>query len=230
MRVIVLDTETTGVPQKGASIYETEKYPYIIQISWAIYDDEEKRVIEEKDYIISLSKNVEITQESINIHGITREISEMKGVSIREALFDLNVAFRSCNMMVAHNLSFDKRMVIVESKRNRIYINFPEKEYCTMKNSVNVCKIPIVLANGDNVYKFPKLVELYKYLYNTDETPENMHNSMVDVNICMKCYAALIELPPAPYTPYYKREPTTPHGEPVITVITQEEAGDDSSM
>jgi len=37
MRVLVFDTETSGLPtEKNPSIYETQKWPYIIQLSFAI--------------------------------------------------------------------------------------------------------------------------------------------------------------------------------------------------
>ena len=37
MKVLVFDTETTGLPEKGASIYDKSKWPYIIQISYILY-------------------------------------------------------------------------------------------------------------------------------------------------------------------------------------------------
>ena len=38
MRVLVFDTETTGLPtERNASIYHVDKWPYIIQLSYIIY-------------------------------------------------------------------------------------------------------------------------------------------------------------------------------------------------
>ena len=36
------------------------------------------------------------------------------------------------------------------------------------------------------VSKFPKLIELYKKLFN--EVPNNLHNSLNDVLVCFRCY------------------------------------------
>ena len=38
-------------------------------------------------------------------------------------------------------------------------------------------------------YKCPKLVELHKYFYNSE--PNNLHNSLVDVFVCFRCYYQL---------------------------------------
>ena len=37
-RILIFDTETTGLPEKYASIRDYEKWPYIIQLSYIIYD------------------------------------------------------------------------------------------------------------------------------------------------------------------------------------------------
>ena len=74
MKVLVFDTETTGLPEKrNTSILETEKWPYIVQISWVTYDTETESY-EMEDHIIDCG--VDIPQESVNIHGISKKISE----------------------------------------------------------------------------------------------------------------------------------------------------------
>jgi len=228
MKIIVIDTETTGLPERDASIYDVAKWPHIIQISWAIYDENEEKVIKEYNAIISLGTNIPIPDESVAIHGITREMSLSQGIPISAALFDLKMDMSQCERVVAHNLSFDKRMIMVESKRNRVYLDFCKNEYCTMKNSVDLCKLekktyalPETNINNNNntnastniapspetttttttttttprsQYKLPKLVELYAFLYPDEPIPDNLHNSKVDVEICLRCYIALMEM------------------------------------
>jgi hypothetical protein len=59
--------------------------------------------------------------------------------------------------------------------------------YCTMRKSINLCNILVANDRGDTRRKFPKLVELHKHLFD-GETPANLHNAMVDVEACLKCY------------------------------------------
>ena len=42
-----------------------------------------------------------------------------------------------------------------------------------------------------NQYKFPKLIELFKFYFPEEIHPENLHNSMIDVLITLRCYGML---------------------------------------
>ena len=59
-------------------------------------------------------------------------------------------------------------------------------EYCTMKNSTDICKIEKISQGGEKYFKFPTLSELYLNLF--QEIPKNTHNSFVDVLLCLRCY------------------------------------------
>ena len=39
------------------------------------------------------------------------------------------------------------------------------------------------------IIKYPKLMELHKHLFNT--IPDGLHNSMVDVLVCLRCYGKI---------------------------------------
>jgi DNA polymerase-3 subunit epsilon len=164
-------------------------------LSWAIYNDETKEIEEEKDFIISLGTHIPISPESTAIHGITSELSRARGIPIEVALFDFKHAANRCGRMVAHNLEFDKNMLIVEFYRARIFNSvFPPSEYCTMKHGTPICKLTKTWDDGRTSLKFPKLIELYHRLFGTDiPSPVGLHNAKVDVDICLKCYVKMTE-------------------------------------
>ena len=195
MKILVFDTETTGLPtERNASILSTHKWPYIVQLSYLLYDSDDNMVVDYSDNIIKLPDNVKISPESENIHKITEEMSRTKGIDIKTALNDFNDAVSQADKVVGHNISFDKRVVMVECIRNKIiqkftYNNIRKQEFCTMKNSVNLCKIITHNKKGEQYYKYPKLIELYKHLFN--EEPSGLHNSMVDVLACLRCYGRI---------------------------------------
>jgi len=195
MRVLIFDTETTGLQPKNTPINQTDKWPYIVQLSWAIYNDETKQIEEEYDNLISLGTHIPISPESTAIHGITSELSRARGVPIEVALFDFKHAANRCRRIVAHNLEFDKNMILVELYRNRIFHTvLPPEEYCTMKHGTPICKIVKVWKDGTLSFKFPKLIELYHTLYGTDvPSPEGLHNAKVDVDVCLKCYLKMTD-------------------------------------
>jgi len=194
MKVLTFDTETTGLIPKNESFYNTKEWPHIVQLSFILYDIKKKKTLDSKDHIIKIPKEIPIPKESTDVHGIDKEKTEMFGVDIKEALGDLRKAIKEADLIVAHNISFDKRIVIVESIRNKMPSLFivegkHKPEYCSMKSSVDICKIERIWKSGEKYYKFPTLLELHKHIF--DETPENLHNAMTDVLVCLRCYCYL---------------------------------------
>lgn len=187
MKVLVFDTETTGLPKfKNSSIYKTDEWPYIMQLSYITYDMDTDKLEIFDDYI-RLHKDVEITKESIEVHGITRETCESRGIDINEALEKFIDNVKMSDILVAHNIAFDKRMVMVEGIRNKKLVNKKEIiEYCTMRCGADVCKIERISSDGEKYYKKPTLSELYQHYFK--KMPQNTHNAIVDVLICLRCF------------------------------------------
>ena len=52
MKVLVFDTETTGLIPKKTSVFDTTKWPYVVQLSYILYDTESNSSILCKDYVI----------------------------------------------------------------------------------------------------------------------------------------------------------------------------------
>ena len=189
MKVICIDTETTGLPKKrNASITDDANWPYAVQISWMILDDD--KIVKTWDFIINI--NGSIPEESTAIHGITNEIMNEKGVSIHGVLEELCNDCKEVQLMVAHNLEFDKKIIMVELYRNGFYQEYNDLRYskfievCTMKAGKDLCKIEKKDRFGNMYYKWPQLSELYEKLFET--TPKNLHNSLVDMCACLRCF------------------------------------------
>jgi len=189
MKTIVLDVETTGLPKKmKAPINDSENWPHVVQMSWMILNN---NIIEKTgDYIITTP--IEIPQDSTNIHGITNEKMHKEGVDIGKVLTEFMNDYDHSDIIIAHNLNFDKTMVEVELYRNGMFADINKLKYnsivncCTMKTGKDLCKISRISSSGEEYYKFPKLSELYTHLFN--ETPTNLHNSLVDILVCLRCF------------------------------------------
>jgi DNA polymerase III epsilon subunit-like protein len=195
MRVLVFDTETSGLPtERNASILDTDKWPYILQISYIVYDDESKKIIQLKDNYIK--QNITIPKESTHIHGITQEIMNNKGVRLEDVMNDFDIALQNSDIVVGHNISFDKRMYMVEAirryRKQYFTVNRIKKpEYCTMKESTTICKIEKQNTKTNKSYfKYPTLKELHTHLF--DEFPTKLHNSLIDIFATLRCYVMMI--------------------------------------
>jgi DNA polymerase III epsilon subunit-like protein len=204
MLVLVFDTETTGLPKSKIVSSNTLNYwPHIVQFSYVVYDTNTHKIIKMKDWIVKLAENITIPEETTKIHGITNEMSKNKGVDISTVFEEFFDDFYKCAEIVAHNLNFDFNMVNVEMyrmienkntgkksetelKEDLNYFNNCKKFYCTMQETIEFCNIELVNKGGKKYLKFPRLSELYKKLF--DETPNNLHNSLNDTVICLRCF------------------------------------------
>ena len=195
MKFIVFDTETTGLPKsKKASVENSEMWPYIVQFSWLIYDDVTDKIPKIRDYIVKLPDGMDIPEESTRIHGITTERMSSEGLSIKDVLREFTSDFLDCQMLIAHNIEFDSKVIQAEYCRNAP-INWLGRhrkiEYCTMKYGKKFTNIlrPSKFHNG-TYQKPPKLIELHKELFKSD--PNNLHNSLVDVFVCFRCFYQMV--------------------------------------
>ena len=183
MKGIVFDVETTGLPESMKSaIEDSSKWPYVVQLSWIYFDGD---TIVPHNYIIKIDGN--IPEESTKIHGITNEMSS-KGISMKDALLIFTKDFERGDVLVAHNINFDLKLVQVESIRNGIDLDKSNKiQFCTMKYGTKITNIP-----GRWGLKYPKLIELYTHMFD-DSGSDNMsfHNAIIDVLICYRCFVKM---------------------------------------
>jgi DNA polymerase III epsilon subunit-like protein len=196
MKVLVFDTETTGLPEKGASIYDKSKWPHIIQLSYILYDTSNNSVLIKNNYI-RIDESIIISPESFNIHSISREILDSVGINIVDALKEFNIYLKDCDIVVGHNISFDKRLIFVECFRYNVKQYFTQfnkqgqivkPEFCTMKNTTDFCKLERLSKTNQVYNKNPKLSELYSLLFPDEPLPADQHNSLIDVAMTLRCY------------------------------------------
>jgi DNA polymerase III epsilon subunit-like protein len=150
------------------------------------------------DAIVKLKPYNVISKDSIEFHGITQEISESKGINIDTVLFTFITDMRNADMIVAHNVEFDLNMIRVELLRleqsalvnvdlelRKAIFEDQTNFYCTMKESVDLCKIEKENSRG-KYYKFPTLAELHKHLFAVE--PKHLHNSFHDILCTIRCF------------------------------------------
>jgi DNA polymerase III epsilon subunit-like protein len=202
MRTLVFDSETTGLSKTQIISPSTiHLWPHVVQFSYIVFDTESNKIVKIKDSIIKVPDGFTITEENAKIHGITTEISLTKGVDLLPVLEEFFTDFDSVDHIVGHNVSFDINMIKAElqrlimnssDKKLQEYlttINTSTKFYCTMQETIELCAIELKDKYGRPYKKFPKLVELYQKMFGV--TPKNLHNSLNDVIVCLRCFIKL---------------------------------------
>jgi DNA polymerase III epsilon subunit-like protein len=176
MKILVFDTETTGLPKDMSlpAIQSPDNWPHLVSISWAVLDSDTNSVMKTHCYIVKPSKWT-IPEEASKIHGITQDKALEFGIPLRDVIEEFNG--EQCDAMVAHNLKFDMNVVL-----NAIiwdlgipFRGFAKRKFCTMEIGTPMCKIP-----GRYGYKYPKLKELYENVLGHPPKTEQLHNALFD--------------------------------------------------
>jgi len=186
VRSIFFDTETTGLPRdryKGALV-APGNWPDIVSICWMIFED---RKMVKKVYHIIKPQGWKIPAAASAIHNITDAIAEAKGVPLQDVMEEFRTDIvAGCVRIVAHNLEFDKNVVLGAYKWHLGIdpVSFwPVKaEICTAQVSKWELKLPSRYPKSTDPYKFPSLGELYKDTFGKD-APSGAHNAERDVDV-----------------------------------------------
>ena len=139
-KILVFDTETTGLPErkhasfvkqkehersllKDISLWSNsiEKYPSIIQLAYILYDTDNPSDSKIYNKYIDIPETIQISEESHKIHHISKEkIKSMDTFSkayIKDSLKEFMRDFAEADVVVGHNVDFDRRMIIAEFLR-----------------------------------------------------------------------------------------------------------------
>jgi len=204
MNILFFDTETTGLPLWREPSSHPDQ-PHIVDIAAELVSDETGDVLAAVNLIIN--PGVPISAEVAAIHGITDEIATEQGVTPEDALRQFFGLVERADLIVAHNIDFDQRLVRIAAQRLwRKEWTPPVQTFCTMKALTDVCRIP--KANGMKGWKWPKLSEAISHLFG-EELPD-AHRAQPDMLACKRIYFHLrpIKVAPSPVR-------QCPHGEPL---------------
>lgn len=180
---LFFDTETNGLPYDfKAPISDVDNWPRMIQLAW-IQHDAQQNELSRGDYLIQ-PDNFHIHE---SIHGITNDMATEKGRPALEVLEKFIEVLNKTTVLVAHNISFDEKILGAEFIRHNLPNPIHQlNKICTMESSVDFCAI-----KSGNRFKFPKLEELHFKLFN--EGFVGAHNAMVDVEALVRCFWGLKE-------------------------------------
>ncbi len=175
MYYLIFDTETTGFNAKNR----------LVQLAWELYHDE--TLLEANNLIVKPHKFT-IPGDVVRIHGISTQYALEHGLPLRQVLETFLNPLEKADFLIGHNIDYD--IMVLSSEYSRLKIISPillKPRICTMKASVNYVKIPG--ANLSSEYKYPKLAELYRFLFGK-QMPK-AHNAKYDVRATAQCFFEL---------------------------------------
>lgn len=178
---LFFDTETTGLPRNWkAPVTDLTNWPRMVQLAWLLYDAEGNEIAEANHVI--RPDGFTIPHYSSKIHGITTERAMEEGIDVFSVLNEFKSMIDRADFLVAHNMSFDEKIVGAEFLRHQMENHITTKKHiCTMISSTNYCAI-----DGPYGYKWPTLAQLHQKLFGNSF--EEAHNASVDITATAKCF------------------------------------------
>jgi DNA polymerase-3 subunit epsilon len=173
---LVFDTETTNLIHN--SLQPLSKQPRVIEIFGLILDDEQG-MKEVSHYHRMINPGVPITQEITKITGITNEMVKdaPRFKEIAGSFVDL---LEAVDVVVAHNLLYDKTIMDFEFKRLDEGLKWPSHKVCTVESTEHF--------KGHRL----NLNALHTELFG--EGFSGAHRAEQDVRALARCYVKLVEM------------------------------------
>lgn len=186
MKVLFFDTETNGLPANyQAPPHDTNNWPRIVQLAWSLQENGQVLNWHASGNYIIRPQGWEITTETSDIHGITQQRALNEGWPIASVLATFSNALNAADLIVAHNLDFDRHVVASEMYRAQqgmaLWHLWHKEGFCTMKRGTQLCQIP-----GPKGFKWPKLAELHEHLFG--EGFDGAHDAANDIAATARCY------------------------------------------
>jgi len=186
------DTETSGFISNKKTINDPTQ-AFAVQLG-ALLCDEEGKELAEVNKIIKANERY-INPHTIEIHGITNEIADEKGIEENEVLECYALLLENEPIRVCHNVKFDEKFLTQMFQRNMEKLSdygrsryFLESTlFCTMQDKG--IKKWCDLKNVKGHIKPPKLTELYFLLF--EKNFENEHDAMADTRATKECFFEL---------------------------------------
>jgi DNA polymerase III subunit epsilon len=194
MTALVWDTETTGLPTWGKPSADPCQ-PHLVQIAMLMLgDDGNERSMAS---LIIRPVGWVIPPEVTAIHGISQEQAMDEGVPEPVAVDLFHAMQGRAALRVAHNETFDRRIMRIAMLRAGIAK--PDIEaiearpsFCTCKAAQPIMNLPAtdkMRATGRTGPKPPKLEECVKHFFGEDLT--GAHDALVDARACARVYREL---------------------------------------
>ncbi len=192
--VLIFDTETTGIPEyKKPS--EDPCQPHLTEIAALLYTN--TGVLLESFTALIRPDGWVIPDDVAAMNGITTEQAALSGIDEGDAVLAFMNLHGFADVRVAHNCSFDDRIMRIALKRyvgDEAADQFKlEPKECTALLSKPLCQLPPTDAmkktNFKNSFKTPNLAEALAHF--TGDVITEAHRALADAKACARVYFAI---------------------------------------
>jgi DNA polymerase III epsilon subunit-like protein len=177
--ILVFDTETTGLP---VGLPTASAYPKMVQLAWICLNYQMDTLGEQQ---LLIDPGVDIPTAASDIHGITTEIAQATGTHSKFALKTFLWVASKADIVVAHNLPFDDKIIEHETWRHGL-LECQEYRYYKCASRIDTCsrnmlKMPKPPEPGKRASDKIKLEEAHAQI---SQIAFRAHNGLEDTRTC----------------------------------------------
>jgi DNA polymerase III alpha subunit (gram-positive type) len=165
---------------------EDPDQPHIVQLGAVLVDGDTREEIDSLDVIVK-PEDWTISQEMTDIHGISHEQAMDEGIPEEDALEQFLELWQLCDKRIAHNTTFDNRIIRIAMKR---YCPDLVSDDIWKDRSLYVCTLSNArkIMGGKDGHT---LGEVYKHFLGKELV--GAHNAMIDSRACLEIYFAMLD-------------------------------------
>jgi DNA polymerase III epsilon subunit-like protein len=188
MASILLDTETTGLPNTPTrfTYYSPSEFQHynssrIVQLAWVVLD-KASNIVSERSLLIQPDG---FTIENAEFHGITQQRAEAEGVPFVKAIAELVNDLSTCTAILAYNAEFDWHVLLAELHRYALQAAI---------DAVKRCRLECVMRKACrylNQRKWPKLTALHYQFFGQHF---HAHDALEDVRATHRCLRFMLAM------------------------------------
>jgi DNA polymerase-3 subunit epsilon len=184
MKILVLDTETTGLIRD----YTSPDAPHLASIAACIYDTDARRVQASLNLMVR-PDGWEMPAEAEAVNGLSTDHLVQYGIRLSTVMEAFTAFTGPAQLVVGHNVVFDCKVVASALYRLDHLDELDEwmklDTYCTMTKAKRIVNAKTATGRLKN----PKLTEAYEFIF---ERPlERAHSANADMIATLELYLAL---------------------------------------
>jgi len=195
--LLIVEIETNGYP---LNLYasDSSSYPSILQLSWATYELDAKKLrwIGSRHFNLTLNPEEDWDPGAASVHGIVESDARNSRITVEPgvALEEFGRHLRTVTCVVSHNLTFTKRMIQAAAYCERLSDVWPadlkHQELSTMHRMKSVIRIPSTRRAGE--FKSPSLAELHEWVWACPPPLSRAYAAKRNVACLANCIAGMV--------------------------------------
>lgn len=184
-KVLVVDTETTGLPRKG-DIFSPEQ-PWVVQMGAVLMDLSEDGYSYTMNTLVNPPEDAYFDPKAMAVNGLSEEQIRAEGRDIVEVMAELREVRRKADVVSAYNLDFDER--IIRSSSGRAHPDF-RTDLVLGRHDEGVSHICIMKQSMTALGARYKLEQVHKRV--TGELLLNAHDALADTEAAARVMKELL--------------------------------------